>query len=145
MAYRSSSQERDRTKAAVLDKIAPRCAVFGTGAIRLVGDVIVHVRYCARSHTSPWFNINPTTLRAHYELWILGSENWWYLLPVSVISEMDRHPCAYPDRHRGYTVVSVDPAGHRAAYARPKIARDISPYFRSVLPPSRNGDLEPIR
>ena len=72
-----------------------------------VNNKKVHVRYCSPPRYR--FNINPNTLRADYELWICGSEEYYYLIPIKVIRGIYNDPMTYPDRHHPeIRVVSVD-------------------------------------
>ena len=134
MAYTTSEGKRRQTRESVLSKIAQRARFSSSGrSMYAVGSVQVHTRYCAGTGKYK-FNINPNTLRADYELWICGSEEDWYLVPIRVIRAMYDHPNAYPDRlHPEIRVVSVDTSDHSAIYASPSIKQDLRPYHRAVL------------
>lgn len=54
---------------------------------------LVHVRYKTSGPFS--FNLNPATLRSDYELWICGTPDYYYLLPIATVREMYYNPDAY--------------------------------------------------
>ncbi|MEX0775732.1 MAG: hypothetical protein WD042_08480 [Phycisphaeraceae bacterium] len=135
MAYLTSRTARERIKEAVFEKIAPGQPIqmAGRETYRILGCK-VHARYCAQSAGNYKFNLNPNSLRADYELWICGTDDLWYLIPISVIRQMYGHSDAYPDRHHsGIHVVSVDSRTHLAGYARPSVSLDLTPYCKGVL------------
>lgn len=139
MAYTSNALERRRIKQTVFGKIAPgvRAAMIGREIYEL-GSTTIHARYCSPGSGHYKFNINPNTLLADRELWICGSSEHWYLIPMAVIRDMYEHPDAYPDRHHHrIRVVTVDPETHRIAYAAPSIHRNGMAYFCGVLPVER--------
>jgi len=95
--------------------------------------VTVHPRYCTGKRKF-WFNINPNSLRADYELWICGDPGRWYLIPANALRQMYEHPKAYPDAHHAeIRVVSVDASTHKASYASPGVNLDLSPYLGAIL------------
>jgi len=136
MAYVTSESTRQQIKQAVFDRISP-----GESATR-IGDEIyrihgfkIHARYCAPGSGHYKFNINPNTLRADFELWICGSANHWYLIPMNEIRQMYKHPAAYPDKHHAdIRVVTVDSQSHQVGYAAPSIAEALTSFFRATLP-----------
>lgn len=136
MAYVSSASKRQMIKDEVLSAIsAGASAVMYGREIYRLGSTTVHARYCSSGSGNYYkFNINPNTLRADFELWICGSRDHYYLIPMSVIEDMYKHPTAYPDNHHPkIRVVTVDQYVHSARYASPSITRDLSPYFRATL------------
>lgn len=135
MAYRTSQARRQRIKDAVLDAIAPEELVGKCGReLYRVSGATVHARYCAPGPGNYKFNINPNTLRADYELWICGTADHWYLVPIAVIATLYEHPRAYPDTHHPeIRVVSVGAREHSVMYAAPSISLDLAPYFRATL------------
>lgn len=98
---------------------------------------VIHTRYCSENFFAPGkykFNINPNTLSADFELWVCGEPDHYYLIPVSLMSEMYLHPEAYVDsRHPDIRVVSVEAVQNRAIYARGGTSVDLSQYFRARL------------
>lgn len=132
MAYITGQNERSRQKDVVMHCVAgPKKLLRYDRDTWLVEGLRIHVRFCSGQ---PKFNINPNTLRSAYELWICGSENHWYLIPIAVVRQMYEHPKAYPDRtHPGIRVVNVDPSIHRATFAAPCISRDLQPFYRGCL------------
>ena len=56
------------------------------------------------------FNINDSLLAADYEVYVCGSHNLYYMVPVELIRQMHTDPSAMPDHtHPGYTIVDVHP------------------------------------
>ena len=136
MAYVTSAEQRRHIKEAVFDQIAPGEAAVRCGVemYRVRGSQ-VHARYCAPGSGNYKFNLNPNTLRADFELWICGTLDHWYLIPVQVIQQMYEHPAAYRDPfHPESCALGVDPVSHRARYARPSVTLDLTPYFAATLP-----------
>jgi len=115
--------------------IAPGATVRKVGReIYEMSGHTVHTRFCAPGSGNFKFNLNPNTLRADYELWICGSAEHWYLLPIDLIRKMYCHPAAYPDKHHAeIRVVTLDAHSHRLGYASPSVTLDLLPYFRAVL------------
>ncbi len=135
MAYLTPQVTRQRIKATGFESIAPgetprKC---GREMYHINGSMI-HARYCAPGPGNYKFNLNPNTLRADYELWICGSAEHWYLIPVDVIRNMYEHPAAYPDKHHpDIRVVTVDACTHSVGYAAPSITLDLGAYYRAML------------
>ena len=138
MAYRSSKEERDRVRREVLESIAPGSTPLPIRRRRAsyrVRGVSLHTRYCRGGKTGFWFNSNPNSLRADFELWICGNSRHWYLIPGEVLRHMYDAPDAYPDHHHAeICVVAVDVGSHIASYARRALPLDLSAYFLGVLP-----------
>ena len=122
-------------KETVLRRIAgDKICAFVSGVTWKVGDQKVHVRYATGKGGRFRFNLNPSTMRADYEVWICRKPERYYLIPHSVVREMHQHYRAYEDRqHPGLTVVSVDVNNHRAQYARGGTRRDLSQCFLGTL------------
>jgi hypothetical protein len=135
MAYVTSQKERQKIKNDVFSVLSPNASPIKCGReMYRCGKNVIHARYCAPGVGKYKFNINPNTLRAAYELWICGTADLWYLIPISVIYHMYDHPDAYIDKHHPeIRVVGVDPDHHQAAYAKPSIKIDIEPYFCLAL------------
>jgi hypothetical protein len=124
-------------KAILLDRLAPRGWVryrlssYGADGLKL------HVRWCSTdpkrsSHYK--FNINASTLSADFEIWICGSPDVYYILPVSEISKMYGHPRAYHDyRHPQLRVVTVNTTDHSATYARGGTSINLREYLSAKL------------
>ena len=125
-------------KQAALKTLANGASIAPTGNAKFrVGNCIVHVRLCSRSARSPEkykFNINHNTLSAEYELWICGSAQTYYLMPMSFLREIYDSPSTYEDRHHpGIKVVSVDTGMHSVQYARGGVSASLKPYHRARL------------
>jgi len=135
MAYATSNIERDQAKQQVLQRIARGGRVSNCGREQYgISNLTVHARFCAAGRGHFKFNINPNTLRADFELWICGSPDQYYLIPISVMRSIYDHPDSYPDRHHPeIRVVTVDNSAHRVMYAAPSITTSLRPYFRAVL------------
>ena len=131
MAYASSASTRRRIKDEVLAAVSGGVSpVPLSREIYRLGATTVHARYCASGPDTYGFNINPNTLRADYELWICGTVDQYYLIPMSIIQEMYQHPKAYPDTHHPeIRVVNVDTRACSVRYASPSISLDLQPYF----------------
>jgi hypothetical protein len=135
MAYRTTKEERQTVKQAVFARIAPGAVVREVGReMYSISGNRVHARFCAATTGNFRFNLNPNSLRAHYELWICGSAERWYLLPVEVIRGMYMHPNAYPDNyHAEIRKVHLDTEAHRVGYASPSVKLDLIRYFCAIL------------
>ena len=128
----------DAIKRAVLQKITHPDTFYLDGrATYAVGSKRVHVRFCSadRSGSSKFkYNINPNTLASDFELWICGSADCYYLVPMSVISDLYSDPAAYPDRHHPeIRIVALDADTHALSYAAKRAPLPIDDYFRRVL------------
>lgn len=102
-----------------------------------IGKLLVHTRFCSQNAASPSkykFNINPNTLSADYELWICGSSNLYYLIPISIMKQIYSDPEAYIDkRHPEIRVVSVDIEKHCVTYAKGGKKLNLSRFFRQRI------------
>ena len=139
MPRRTNQTELDRVKKVVLGCIAAGRSRQDTGHAKcLIGGKSLHIRYRAKSEDTPdlyIFNINPNTLTSDYELWICGSEDRYYLIPIGAIRSMYGHPAAYPDRrHPSIRIVTVDVVFHRVMFAAGAVGNDIERYFCTTLP-----------
>jgi hypothetical protein len=125
----------EEIKKAVMKSVAPEESWHKIGRTTYsVGKARVHVRYCGKQVGDHWYNINPTTLRADYELWICGSANHWYLIPMDRIRVMYEHPNAYQDgTHATLKDVTVSLPRHLAIYAAPGVSMNIQQYFKATL------------
>ena len=120
--------ENDVIKRTVLAQIAGQSGIRPSGrATFIIQGKKVHVRYC--SPPTYKFNINPNTLRADYEVWICGSENYYYLIPIEVIRRMYSDPQVYVDSwHPKIRVVSVKSKADEAMFAAGGRTVDLTPY-----------------
>jgi len=128
----------DHIKNAVLDKVFSGRRWHKVGRAKFASNGhVVHVRYCSpASKNNPHykFNINHNTLTADYELWICGSENTYYLIPMDVIREMYNHPDAYVDNHHpDITIVSVYTNKHEVMYAAGGTTLNLYEFYRQTL------------
>jgi hypothetical protein len=112
--------------------------VRGPGMYEVDGQVI-HARFCGVIKGRPdryGFNINPTSLKAPWELWVCGDSAIWYLLPHAEVRRIYDDPDAYVasamPKHR---VVSLETRGNMLAVARGGKKLDISGYRNAVLRP----------
>jgi hypothetical protein len=125
----------DAAKSQVLNFLANGNAIQNLGKAKVrIGARSVHVRYRSnpKSGGVVWsFNANPNTLTADYELWICGSAEHYYLIPIAEIKEIYEDPAAYPDhRHPEIRVLEVDQGTHRCRYGSNR-QKDFAPYFRA--------------
>jgi hypothetical protein len=106
-----------------------------------VGDTTVHVRFRSKPKgdgVTHSFNINPNTLSADFELWICGSEDNFYLIPMSELKDIYDHPNVYRDyRHPDIRVLDVNTKSHRCTFGRNSLDRDFGAYFRATLAEER--------
>ena len=128
----------EKEKQTVLNAIAAGSPVTRCGRAKYrVKGRVVHVRFCSTSSPSPWqhrFNINPNTLSAQYELWICGSAQNYYLMPIEFIKTIYRNPLAYRDRyHEDIIVVSVNSVLHTVTFAAGGQSESLEPYFAASL------------
>jgi hypothetical protein len=134
MAYLTPRATREQIKEAVFRSIAPGetpCRVGREREMYRIRGRKVHARYSARNYK---FNLNPNTLRADFELWICGSCEHWYLIPIDVIRYMYEQPAAYRDNtHTEIRFVAVDGSAHRVEYAASRLSLSLAPYFRATL------------
>lgn len=123
----------DAIKRAVLAQVAPGVTWRFSGQTSYVSAVgVVHARYKSRGPFS--FNINPATLRADHELWICGTPEWYYLLPIDVVSSIYLHRDGYVDRrHPKIRVVSINTTNHRATYSSGGQSMDLTQHYRATL------------
>jgi hypothetical protein len=125
-------------KSAALARVAKGATVFFVGKAKVrIGKSVVHVRYCSSNATAPGkykFNINPNTLSADYELWVCGSAEVYYLMPISFMRGIYDHPNAYVDRlHPEIRVVSVDTHAHTVTYATGGVNSTLKGYLCATL------------
>ncbi|MBL8894666.1 MAG: hypothetical protein JNJ53_08690 [Rhizobiales bacterium] len=105
-------------------------------AMYRVGDAKVHVRYVSwpKARSTYAFNVNPTTLRADFEVWICGDASSYYLTPIEVIRTLYDDPDAYVDRrHPKLRVMEVSLDDHSCLYARGGQRKNFSPYYLAKL------------
>ena len=128
----------EKIKRAVLERAAGASPVSAAGRAKYrIHDNVVHVRFCSTSARAPSrykFNINPNTLSADYELWICGSSDTYYLIPIDFIRSLYENPSAYVDYHHPkIRVVSVDADKHAVTFARGGQSKSLESYLRGVL------------
>lgn len=121
-------------KDAALAKIANGAQTVSVGKSKFrVGRSVVHVRFCSENARAPEkfkFNINPNTLSADYELWVCGSAQTYYLMPVAFMREIYDNPSTYVDRmHPEIRVVSVDTGAHFVTFATGGVGATLKPYL----------------
>ena len=124
----------DNEKVKALMKLSGGKDIISVGKSKYcVENTVVHVRFCSENLNSPRkykFNINPNTLSANYELWICGSANTYYLMPVSLMRGIYENPCTYIDRaHPQIRVVSVDTDSHWVTYAKGGLGVSLRKYL----------------
>ncbi len=130
----------DKAKYRVLEKIADGQLILDAGrAKKRIGVEVVHYRWNSIDRNRPEhfkFNINNNTLTANWELWICGSEDLYYLLPIEVIKEMYHDPDSYADNthsSQNIKVVSVNTSNNTVTYASGSKQIDIKAYRDSTL------------
>ena len=132
---RWDGENTDELKEWILTQVGEgRTAAFIGKATYEIDGVKIHVRqtWAATGETYP-FNINPNTLKADYELWILG---WslWYLIPIEAIRYMYESPSAYRDSHHPEIVaVSVNEEREEVRFARDEPPLCIAKYRHATL------------
>ncbi|MGC9326733.1 MAG: hypothetical protein ACP5I1_03790, partial [Candidatus Hinthialibacter sp.] len=102
-----------------------------------IGGSVVHVCFCSENGRGPEkykFNINPNTLSADYELWVCGSAQIYYLMPVALMREIYDNPTTYVDRmHPEIRVVSVDTGAHFVTFASGGVGTSLKAYLGAVI------------
>jgi hypothetical protein len=130
--------EENNGKTVLLNRLAPQGWVWHRLSSYGVDGLKLHVRWCSTYPKRPAhykFNINARTLSADFEIWICGSPDMYYILPVSEISKMYGHPSAYHDyRHPLLRVVTVNTTDHSATYARGGTSINLREYLLAKLP-----------
>jgi len=129
---------KEEIKRQMYSRIADQQGWFPSGRAKIrIGQHIVHVRFCSTNPSSPQkykFNINPNTLTADYELWICGSEQSYYLVPIDIIKEIYSDPDSYQDyHHEGIKVVYVDNNNDFVTYATGGKSLSLKPFFKTKL------------
>jgi len=129
-----SNEEKRR----VLIRIAQGSAITPAGRSKYrVKDKAIHVRFCSTNIQAPSkykFNINPNTLSADYELWICGSADTSYLIPIDFIKKIYDNPRTYEDYgHPGIKMVSVDTDSHLVTYASGAQKESLHIYLGAVV------------
>jgi hypothetical protein len=80
------------------------------------------------------FNINPTVLAADYEVYVCGTDQLYYVLPMGEIEKMHADGNAMPDNaYSGYTILDVYPANNRIIYGIGGKELDIAKYRNLTL------------
>ena len=128
----------DSEKMKVLKHLAGGGLVTPVGKTKYrVKGSIVHVRFCSANLKAPAkfkFNINPNTLSADYELWVCGSSDCFYLMPIVFLRTIYDNRNTYIDRHHEeIRVVSVDTATDTVTYATEGRYESIREYRRGEL------------
>ena len=129
----------DDEKTLAITKVARDRPVVPEGRAKWrIGGAVVHVRYCSPNPAVAnryKFNINPNTLSADYELWVCGSADTRYLMPISFLQGIYDRPDTYVDRtHPEIRVVSVDVDVHTVTFAAGGQGASLRPYHHAVLP-----------
>lgn len=109
-------------KAKALARLASGIPLHSRGRSKVeVGGLVIHTRFCSANDSAKGkykFNINPNTLSADAELWVCGSGDAYYLLPIALMWSIYEDPLTYVDHtHPEIRVVSVDAASHTITYA----------------------------
>ena len=129
---------KEEIKRQVYSKIAGKENWFPSGRAKIrIGQYVIHVRFCSTNRPAPSkykFNINPNTLTADYELWICGSSELFYLVPINIIKDIYSDPETYQDyHHEGIKVVSIDTDSDYVTYGKGGKALSLKPYLKSKL------------
>jgi hypothetical protein len=87
------------TKETVLTKIANGQPISWQPKSKAkIGEKVFHYRlknFAANGSDKFPFNINPNTLTADFEVWICGSENTFFTVPIEIIKEIYNDPDTY--------------------------------------------------
>lgn len=132
---RWDGKDTDELKRWVLTQAGEgRVAKFvGKATFELLGKRI-HVRQTWTVTRMNWpFNINPNTLEADYELWILG---WslWYLIPIAAIRFMYEAPSAYRNSdNQEIVTVSLNEEREECRFATEEPPLKLSAYRHATL------------
>ena len=121
-------------KAIVLRKIAGALSIRQKPKAKWqIGSALVHVRFRSepKSDGATYaFNINPNTLSAAFELWICGSADSFYLIPMSELRDIYNDPNGYRDyAHPEIRVADIQTRNHRCIYGRGNLSRDFGKFY----------------
>jgi hypothetical protein len=128
------TQMNQQAKKEVLSSVAGQhaCKPYGRAKWK-VGGNIVHVRFRSDPDldgVSYFYNINPNTLTANFELWICGDSSKYYLIPIDHIRTIYHNPEAYGDSwHQEMRVAHINTLNHKASFSRDGNTLDFAPYF----------------
>lgn len=127
-------------KVKVIQRIAngkPWKKAVGDGQVKwLIGNKIVHVKYrkLVSRGVNYAYNIGSNTLASDFEVWICGSADYYYLIPIRVIEAIYNHPCAYVDSHHPkLRVPYINVDNDQCRYAPDEQTIDFSSYFCATM------------
>lgn len=129
-------------KEKVIHRIAngkPWEKAVGHGQVKWrIGTKIVHVKYRTKPKSAGGvtysYNINSNTLASDFEVWICGSADYYYLIPIRVIEAIYNHPGAYVDSHHPkLRVPYINVDNDQCRYAPDEQTIDFSYYFCATL------------
>ena len=125
----------DRYRKAVLEKIAPHGGYTKNGRVTYkIDGKHYHIRVDGGQLPKYRFNINPTVLAADYEVYVCGTDDLYYLIPVELIRKMNSDPTAWPDhRNPGYTDIDVYPGDDIIKYGRSGKTLKIGQYRNTTV------------
>lgn len=131
-------QHNVKEKNAVIDYLSDGKSWNSIGHSKYsISQKTIHIRFCSTDKlgTSHYkFNINPNTLSADYEVWICGSRETYYLLPIEILQEIYIDPDAYIDHHHpNIRIVSVKSDTHTATYARGGKKINLKKYLKTKV------------
>lgn len=93
-----------------------------------------HIKMVTGNKDKYPFNINKTVLASDYEVYICGSSDVYYVIPIDVIRMMHEDPSAMPDNtHPGYTIIDVHPDKNSINYGTHGKSVNIKPYRNATL------------
>lgn len=127
---------RDEEKKALVSQLARGEVPREVGRARLrISAGIVHVLYSSLKSAKQYkFGINESALSADFELWICGSRDQWYLIPMGVIRRLHQHPDSYRDTYQpGLARIFVNTETNEVTYARGGIKENIRRYFQATF------------
>jgi len=111
-------KKTDIYRESVLLKIAGGKAFRKSGTVSYIIDgYTYHIKVKTGQLKRYPFNINKSVLSADYEVYVCGTDELYYVIPVELIRKMHSDPSAMPDyTYPGYTVVDVCPDEEKIIY-----------------------------
>lgn len=128
-------EKTDPHRKKVLDKIADDDEYRQIGRVSYdIAGKIFHIKVVTGKKKNYPFNINKTVLKADYEVYVCGTSELFFVIPISIVKKMHEDPNAMPDyRNKDYTVVVVKPLENKITYATKGKAINIGIYRNATF------------
>jgi hypothetical protein len=128
-------KETDQHREKVLAKIATGNNPRKIGGVSYdIAGKTFHIKVVTGKKKKYPFNINDTVLKADYEVYVCGTSDLFFVVPISIVKMMHEDPNSMPDyTYPGYTVVDVHPMENKIIYGTKGKAIDIGMYRNATL------------